>query len=57
MRNILIALGLAAALVGGTVAVAATAVAKPVPGCEGKPLCDDDDMHWPNPIGSPTPGT
>ncbi|MBB5078858.1 hypothetical protein [Nonomuraea endophytica] len=55
MRNILIALGLAAALVGGTVAVAATAVAKPVPGCEGKPLCDDDDMHWPNPIGTPTP--
>ncbi|MFD9944973.1 hypothetical protein ACFWYW_38935 [Nonomuraea sp. NPDC059023] len=57
MRNILIALGLAAALAGGTVAVASTAAAKPVIGCEGKPLCDDDDMHWPNPIGSPTPKT
>ncbi|MFI6532009.1 hypothetical protein ACIBHY_06130 [Nonomuraea sp. NPDC050547] len=58
MRNILIALGLAVALAGGTAAIASAAAARPVTGCEGKPLCDDDDMHWPNPIGSPTtPGT
>ncbi|WP_327085079.1 hypothetical protein OIE66_22210 [Nonomuraea sp. NBC_01738] len=52
MRKTLIALGLAAALVGGTVAVASAQAGGQCP-----PACGSDDLHWPNPDITPTPGT